>query len=737
MSRKDTFNLSDLSKLSQDDRIAAMRMVAEGEMTIDDAIARLKLQTDRGAGVVQTITKGFARRGAFRQNRGRLRLEIRVHAASAFTVLVLHVHEGRDLLAMNKNNTANPQLRAWLTPDEKGTKKKTQVRKNTVNPMFNEQFTWEIRTGSDIENRQLKIVVGEHSKLRRSQFMGSMTFPLAELFEEKVKEGWFRLLDQKKGDFQFIPFRAKVKDDSQVSVRKQAQATRGPLPPVPTHAPAEPPVSRPSAPPRASVSASSAVAPRPSSRPSSRTATATKKVELGKVTSESFNFLMVLGQGSFGKVLMAEHHGTKEVFAVKVLKKEVVVEDDDVECTMIERRVLALSGGCPFLTNLVATFQTPEHLYFVMEFVTGGDLMFHIQKLRRFSQEQTAFYAGEILLGLWYLHKNGVLYRDLKLDNVMLAGDGHIKIADFGMCKENIWGAATTTTFCGTPGYLAPEIINELPYGASVDFWSLGVLIYEMLVGDSPFEGDDEDELFDQILHHEVQFPARISSEARSFLNGLLTRPVRSRLGCGRNGEQDIKAHPFFAGTDWTKLENRQIDPPYKPPVKDPRSADCFDPEFTEADTRLSPTDPYAIANIDQTVFREFSFVNKTFFGEQEQAEEEDASTRRPALFEYNWYRPDLPREEAARCLRGTPVGTFFVRESSSQPGCYAIAMVSEGNKIWNGLVTPSVTGDGSTLYKLFVKQKFRSLPDLIEYYYSHPVTTAPSGKKLCLLAPQ
>lgn len=253
-----------------------------------------------------------------------------------------------------------------------------------------------------------------------------------------------------------------------------------------------------------------------------------------------------------------------------------------------------------------------------------------------------------------------------------------------------------------------------------------------MLIGDSPFEGDDEEELFDEILKKSLKYPSRIADPSKKLLDGFLTRNPNKRLGCGRNGKADIQGHPFFSGLDWEKLEKREIAPPFVPDGgKDPKAAVNFDEEFTQADTSMTPSDPYAIANIDQAVFKNFSFVNNTFFGGEEDTSE--PVNRRPALFDYSWYRPDLPREEAARKLKGQVVGTFFVRESSSQPGCYAIAMVSEKNKIWNGLVTPSVTNDGRVLYKLFVKQKFESLPELVEYYTQHPVTTGPSGNKLCL----
>lgn len=334
-----------------------------------------------------------------------------------------------------------------------------------------------------------------------------------------------------------------------------------------------------------------------------------------KSTLEEFRFLKVLGKGSFGKVMLAEKIDSDEVFAIKVLKKDVIIQDDDVECTMTEKRILALAANHPFLTSLHSCFQTKDRLFFVMEYVNGGDLMFQIQRARKFDEGRARFYAAEVTLALQYLHRHGVIYRDLKLDNIMLDAEGHVKIADFGMCKEGIVDGVMTSTFCGTPDYIAPEILQELDYGASVDWWALGVLMYEMMAGQPPFEADNEDDLFESILHDDVLYPVWLSKEAVSILKGFMQKKVSKRLGCvaAHGGEDAIKHHPFFRDVKWKELEERKVKPPFKPKFKNRKEATNFDTEFTKEDPVLTPVNPEITKTIQQEEFDGFSFSNSVF----------------------------------------------------------------------------------------------------------------------------
>ncbi|XP_034671981.1 putative protein kinase C delta type homolog isoform X7 [Drosophila subobscura] len=340
------------------------------------------------------------------------------------------------------------------------------------------------------------------------------------------------------------------------------------------------------------------------------TAPATVIPRFKNYSVDDFHFLAVLGKGSFGKVLLAELRDTTYYYAIKCLKKDVVLEDDDVDSTLIERKVLALGTKHPYLCHLFCTFQTESHLFFVMEYLNGGDLMFHIQESGRFSEERARFYGAEIISGLKFLHKKGIIYRDLKLDNVLLDYEGHVRIADFGMCKLQIYLDKTADSFCGTPDYMAPEIIKGEKYNQNVDWWSFGVLLYEMLIGQSPFSGCDEDELFWSICNEIPWFPVYISAEATGILKGLLEKDYAKRIGSQYSPAGDIAEHIFFRPIDWNLLERRQIEPPFKPQVKHPLDTQYFDRVFTRERVRLTPIDKEILASMDQKQFHGFTYTN-------------------------------------------------------------------------------------------------------------------------------
>lgn len=328
-----------------------------------------------------------------------------------------------------------------------------------------------------------------------------------------------------------------------------------------------------------------------------------------KVGLDDFNFLAVLGKGNFGKVMLAEEKTTSRLWAIKVLKKEFIIDNDEVESTRSEKRVFmaAARERHPFLLDLHSCFQTETRVYFVMEYVSGGDLMLHIQR-KQFSLRQAKFYASEVLLALQYFHANGIIYRDLKLDNILLTLDGHVKVADYGLCKEEMWWGQTTSTFCGTPEFMAPEILLEQRYGLAVDWWAFGVLMYEMLLGQSPFRGDDEDEIFDAILEDEPLYPITMPRDAVSILQKLLTRDPTRRLGSGQADAEEIKRHPFFKDVSFDDILQKRIPPPYFPTITSASDTSNFDSEFTREQPTLTPVHGQLSAR-DQAEFEGFSWV--------------------------------------------------------------------------------------------------------------------------------
>ncbi|KAI8827367.1 hypothetical protein BJ741DRAFT_630436 [Chytriomyces cf. hyalinus JEL632] len=345
--------------------------------------------------------------------------------------------------------------------------------------------------------------------------------------------------------------------------------------------------------------------------PLAATPTPQKRSKPRPVGLDDFTFLAVLGKGNFGKVMLAEEKTTGRHYAIKVLKKDFIIESDEVEATRSEKRVFLTANleRHPFLVNLHSCFQTESRLYFVMEFVSGGDLMWHIQQ-QQFTPERAKYYACEALLALEYFHKNNITYRDLKLDNILLTLDGHIKIADYGLCKENMPYGARTTTFCGTPEFMSPEILLEKPYTRAVDWWSFGVLIYELLLGQAPFKGDNEDEIFNSILHKDVAFPPKIDPKAADVIRRLLTKDPAHRLGSGPLDADEIKAHPYFADVNWTSVLRKEIPPPFVPSITSPTDVSNFDQEFTKEMPVLTPCKT-TLAAADQEEFRGFTYVSE------------------------------------------------------------------------------------------------------------------------------
>ncbi|XP_005083070.1 ribosomal protein S6 kinase alpha-2 isoform X2 [Mesocricetus auratus] len=337
-----------------------------------------------------------------------------------------------------------------------------------------------------------------------------------------------------------------------------------------------------------------------------------------KADPSQFELLKVLGQGSYGKVFLVRKvsgSDAGQLYAMKVLKKATLKVRDRVRSKM-ERDILA-EVNHPFIVKLHYAFQTEGKLYLILDFLRGGDLFTRLSKEVMFTEEDVKFYLAELALALDHLHGLGIIYRDLKPENILLDEEGHIKITDFGLSKEAIDHDKRAYSFCGTIEYMAPEVVNRRGHTQSADWWSFGVLMFEMLTGSLPFQGKDRKETMALILKAKLGMPQFLSVEAQSLLRALFKRNPCNRLGAGIDGVEEIKRHPFFVTIDWNKLYRKEIKPPFKPAVGRPEDTFHFDPEFTARTPTDSPGVPPS-ANAHH-LFRGFSFVASSLVQEPSQ----------------------------------------------------------------------------------------------------------------------
>jgi serine/threonine protein kinase len=318
-----------------------------------------------------------------------------------------------------------------------------------------------------------------------------------------------------------------------------------------------------------------------------------------RLSMSDFTIVSVIGRGYYGKVMLCQDNDTKQYCAIKSVHKSRLIEANKIHTILRERNIL-VKVNHPFIVSLKAAFQTPSKFYFVLEYAPGGELFYHLQRRGPFPLEQVRLYAAEIALALHHLHDLGIIYRDLKTENILLDADGHIKLTDFGLSKD-LAASDETSTFCGTPEYLAPEIVRHLPHGMAVDWWMLGILVFELLFGVTPFANDNRATMFRSICNAEPRFPPEVDPDVQNLIARLLTKDAAQRADF-----PEIQAHPFFRTIPLERVMRKEFTPVYVPQVRSQSAAVNFDTDFTREPAQDSFVPPLfgSLAEV-----AEFSFV--------------------------------------------------------------------------------------------------------------------------------
>jgi len=328
-----------------------------------------------------------------------------------------------------------------------------------------------------------------------------------------------------------------------------------------------------------------------------------------KVGPEDFDFLKVIGRGAFGKVMQVKYKENGKIYAMKILRKKQILAKNQIEHTKAERKILQALQH-PFLMTLRFAFQTNSKLYFVLDYFRGGELFFHLKKQKRFLEPQALIFVAEVALALGHLHSLDIVYRDLKPENILLHQSGHICLTDFGLSKDLGPASPEAHTFCGTPEYLAPEIVQKTGHGKPVDWWSLGILCYELCIGIPPFYHQNLHTMYQKIRTENPKFPQSMSKKCQDLIVRFLVRDPKQRLGSGVGDVEEIKKHGWFSGLNWEDLLAKKIEPGYIPRVRSEMDTSNFSTEFTKESVKDTYVEPVNLAPEDQ--FNDFTFQAKS-----------------------------------------------------------------------------------------------------------------------------